>query len=120
MIKANELRIGNWVYYNGDGTPFKVLTIEDGGMSVESVDEETWIEYDQFSPIDLTPEILEKAGFAVPDGYQDTVLYNNGLMIDFHLGEYKVREHSKAPCKYLHQLQNLYYALTGQELIIEL
>lgn len=66
-------------------------------------------------PIELTPEWMSKAGFETPDGYKSSVLYNE-IMIDLHLGEYKLRDKPKAKLKYLHQLQNVFYFLIGEEL----
>lgn len=48
-MKANELMIGDWVYY-GD-KPVQVLQLSDGK------------DYPHIKPIPLTAEILEKSGF---------------------------------------------------------
>jgi hypothetical protein len=76
-------------------------------------------------PIALTPEILEKCGFKLLSdfyglqhtyGYIAILFENSTLMIeDLHDDSVNI----KAP-KYLHQLQNLYFALTGEELQIKL
>ena len=34
MLKANELRLGNWVNYPNDDTKYKVLEIFETGISV--------------------------------------------------------------------------------------
>lgn len=60
--------------------------------------------------IPLTPEILEKCGFV----QTSAATFGNGIIgIYFGEGEY-FYNHGKG--KYLHQLQNLYFALTGEEL----
>lgn len=114
-MKVAELRSGNWITFLD--YPIKVGPKEIVGLSQI---EAGGIHSDEMEPIPLTPEILEMAGFEVPDGYNDTVLYKDGIMIDFHLGEYKLRENNRIKLKYLHQLQNLYFALTGEELEIKL
>jgi hypothetical protein len=53
-MKAQELRIGNYVLFANDGTIFTVNTIEGYGMILLNKDEDTWIEYDQIEPIPLT------------------------------------------------------------------
>lgn len=121
MIAANQLRIGNWVKYHDDDTLFKVVEIDTLGMRVENDEQNTWIEYDCFSPIPLTPEILEKCGFAYweldidctdpSDAYWVHRKFKFGIdNLSWTVQKIGVR------VKYLHQLQNLYFALTGEEL----
>ena len=128
MIQANELRLGNWVNYPNDDTKYKVLEIFETGISVIDSDYGAKIEFYQFSPIPLTPEILEKCGFIklrnnwsenVPDTFKINLLnLNNGDGI-LNL----ILNAVNAPCpkvKYLHQLQNIYFCLCEEELKIEL
>lgn len=110
-MKANELRIGNLVYYldgNGNFYQWDITVIENGIT-------------DDFEPIPLTEEWLEKFGFikkqiSGPEFFEKWVfkLFVDPkgfyLFID-HDYEYGIVEH-------VHQLQNLYFALTGEELII--
>lgn len=123
MILPNELRIGNLV--NGvmpGGAPSRVNTtlllgIEKGLLVAE--------------PISLAPEILEKAGVVYPsrgDSHGGVLLpiseavsirikqniSGSGYYWDNFNGSHKVI------INHLHQLQNLYFALTGEELPIEL
>lgn len=141
-IKATDLRIGNWVNVpRADQSPFRIDGFEflrpdsckiyqDSGMEWDSPFGKikghplTW-ELKDLSPIPLTPEILEKAGFKYLE-------YRNKFQktgFDFQLEEqtdvddlrllygcenFGVRIH------FVHQLQNLYFALTGTELTIRL
>lgn len=128
MIKANELRIGNLVSYHDDNTLFEVTKIDELGIGVKNEEQETWIEYDCFSPITLTEEWLLKFGFKKEaEGYylQTTfyirVISYPDLQIQFysrtiHSDFYKIVLENDIKC--VHQLQNLYFALTGEELII--
>lgn len=74
-----------------------------------------------FSGIPLTEEVLLKCGFEKYDTYS-----NNGIELNFENNEYflydsgETRNISDNPVKYLHQLQNLYFALTGKELEVKL
>lgn len=110
MIQANELRIGNWVdksniaKYKHVG---KVMT-----LSVTN----------KFDPVLLTEEILEKAGFdnCFLDIGDQAIEVRKGV---FYLYGSTACTHGhtfSGEVKYLHQLQNLYFALTGEELKIEL
>lgn len=62
MIKANELRLGNWVKYDNRyfqihsiADVFPTLNTDEFGIGV--------VDYNNISPVELTPEILEAAGF---------------------------------------------------------
>lgn len=122
MINANELRIGNWVRYHHDGgfidAPIFHLTDEDVRVL----------------PIPLTPEILEKAGFTMSDTIWDEdylsfranetqpneieIKYiDNVIILGTGDSYYDVE---LTHIKHLHQLQNLIFALTGQELEINI
>lgn len=121
-MNNTELRIGNSLMFSENGETCIVTEITEGGLEVLFKNgEQVWIELDQFSPIELTPEILEKAGFRY-DGY---VWDTEKVM----LGDYKDGIHfcngfsiinKGIKLEYVHQLQNLYFALTHQELNINL
>lgn len=131
MIQAQDLRIGNWVNYYNDNVYFKVVSVGHSGLDVENSHEKTWIERDQFQPIPITPEILEKAGFIgkyKSCGYhytkdivnlssQDEDDYGNSIE-NYQLHFY--HNHQGAPIYFVHQLQNLYHSLIGEELKLEL
>lgn len=112
-MKENELRIGNWVDYSGSIIP--VASIYIGQSTLEYAD-----------PIPLTPEILEKAGFEWSIYHQAFHKENFEFDINecfpkgYSLSTFKRRFLIVSKIKYLHQLQNLYYALTGEELEIKL
>lgn len=133
MIQANELRIGNWIQINnGDGKrpPYNYgITSHD----IEEIDRYG----DDYFPIKLTPEILEKCGFesrtvTVKDRYGENtsnhfdieleggnnifLLEQNVDGVKFFIFESPVTVY----VRYLHQLQNLYFALTGEELTVKL
>lgn len=127
MITANELRIGNWL----QGTkPFKITRIfnEDIvglGNEIDNQGDPYIVsgETPCLESIPLTPEILEQCGFEKQSiggtsyfkhpkcGILEGGIFEDGTMNFMHIA---------APCKYLHQLQNLYFALTGKELEVNL
>lgn len=122
MINANELRIGDIILYDEDNLYCKVLTIDTLGMTVDFMKngEIEWLEYENFSPIPLTPKILEKCGF---DNYRVGLWGNT-----YSLGVIKLLKDKeiyilvdipKCEITSLHQLQNLYFALTNTELIFK-
>lgn len=117
MIPANELRIGNWVYHtNTFCNPFMQVIPKD------FVNELNNDGFYQFDPILLTPEILEKCGFVTD--MNDTYYYE--FEENFRLGyiEYLGEKnyfldgyvYTLKAIRYLHELQNLYFSLTGNEI----
>lgn len=105
MIKSTELRIGNW--YNCDGDHFQI----------KASDIQCLLD-DSYQPIPLTPDILLKCGFK-NNGFTFRL---QGLSIKFPGTLHKKgRTYFSGWCiiekspEYLHQLQNLYYSLTGEE-----
>lgn len=128
MIRANQLRIGNFLYVSGN-TIDTYQTSKPKRVDIDflkAIDEEnkqrpdgllTW-----FNPIPLTPEILEKCGFNVTSKgfYQHPNWYN--LSLKYFRGSYALRcnfmDIITNNIYYVHQLQNLYHALTGEELEI--
>jgi hypothetical protein len=146
MIKAHELRIGNSVSVmlksflaidTADEKPFVVLAVGESTVMIKpwSCGQKEDIPLEYVNPIALTPEMLEKAGFkrkedsseeviAFSDSGRDitqlitTVRFCNSDITLYYEHEkfyYKGRRQS-----FLHQLQNLYFALTGEELEITL
>ena len=73
--------------------------------------------------IPLTPEILEKCGFRRHDNYFNHDNFDGFHILRYHDGECVIELGDQfhilsAPFSFLHQLQNLYFALTGKELTI--
>lgn len=129
MIQANELRIGNIVQRRSDC----VCDILDGGiifLKVDSVmirDCEYYKADWAFAPIPLTPEILYKTPFGKKDfmevSYLCFITIERGafyLQTEYGLANEKEHQTELPELRYLHQLQNLYFALTGKELNINL
>ena len=130
-MKANELRIGNWLidYENKIG---KVKSIEDNNVLKVVSNEGVLISYceiELYKPIPLTEEILLKCWFYYVGDLFDCHVYRLGIINVsclngvFTFSLKRDRKSNYVPLKemeYVHQLQNLYFALTGEELNIEL
>lgn len=121
MIQTNELRIGNWVktIYN----ELDYIAITEILDCVIHSNKTKCVSYSSLRPIPLTEEILLKCGF---EKKGSTVYINigsieigtvaNGKRFYIQISSQNIT----LEIKYLHQLQNLYFALTNQELNIEL
>ena len=137
MIKANELRIGNHVLDRGN----KILTIDRfignkiecdiKGMPDKSINgipiyyHPFTEEINYLNPIPLTEEWLLKFGidftsekdyyylaFTIKDLLFETASSMDGFTYNLSCG-------NQINIKHVHQLQNLYFALTGEELTIK-
>jgi hypothetical protein len=122
-MKAQELRIGNYVLFANDGTIFTVNTIEGYGMILLNKDEDTWIEYDQIEPIPLTEELLLKFGNAEKDSRfsNEITIYDRFQFIwkENYKYWYVITRDSKeylTKIEFVHEYQNFIFALTGNEL----
>jgi len=117
----NELRIGNWVFSKSFEANYKVKGIKfNGELWLKNKDGSLWesngMKY--IEPIPLTEEWLLKFGFDVSVSHYICKGKFAICSIDDH---FMYRGTELAPeIHYVHQLQNLYHALTGQELKIKI
>ena len=121
MIDPTHLRKGNLVCIaHESNAPIATISEIHASGAVVSYDpllSEEFCIFKFIMPIELNSHWMDRCGFKTPDGYHISVLYNE-IMIDFHLGEYKLRDRPKTQLKYLHQLQNIFFWLAGEELVI--
>ena len=143
MIDIKELRIGNYVLafninYNANEVR-RVFKINDKSASLEQLEicivdgqlRKITIDKDGrfvfianpcvescMIPIPITEKILLKCGFKKKPWGSTTVYYQNKIEIDAHFCLYGVDYNIQL--KSLHQLQNLYFTLTGKELKVNL
>jgi hypothetical protein len=124
-MKATELRIGNLVYYNGILTKITPTEITFQEYWQRNKGKNSLKPEESIQPIPLTEEILFRCGFewcAEAFGYFDKLhaayIWDNG---DIEIHPFCTNDQDCwVKIKYVHQLQNLYFALTGEELNIEL
>jgi hypothetical protein len=111
-MKASELRIGNYVKFKGCGDkPFKVFRIDTTESSTFTTAE----------PITLTEEWLLRLGFEAKGKariHKFIVIWLENEEFVFALRDpFKGTTHL-TKIQHIHQLQNLYFALTGEELVL--
>lgn len=125
-MESTDLRIGNYIYFNDPDSEMPRV------QTVRSLNTPTM---NYFTPIPLDSEWLENLGFKYNAGFTDSYelngfeIYGNPFLEGYQLEsifghglniELVEKMNSKNPILYMHQLQNLYYALTGQELTLTL
>jgi len=125
-MRASELRIGNFVYRNN--TQRVVEEIHNSSLKVNN-DNTLW-NLKKFKPVPLTEEWLEKFWFKVTKGkfIDETyaILNTKDVIFEYWLdGDMYINGMTEESLfvpkeiKHVHQLQNLYFALTGEELKIK-
>lgn len=141
MIKTNELRFGNLVLASAEAvfsdTKKPAICRVSGhiddrseiGIGLENIESKEFYldSFRTIEPIPLTEEWLLRCGFTV-DKYGNIVLpiFEGYVMIECKFNSFPLilnvdgRNMPLWSVKYLHQLQNLYHALTGKELEIKL
>lgn len=121
-MRAKELRIGNIVLYQGKPKKIVGITEEHPDIDYLTLD---YLDWGDIEPIPLTEELLLGCGF---EKYGGENLYHNQLN---KLEAYKhpMKDgygiglsgcYTLPHIKHLHQLQNLYFTLTGKELEVKL
>jgi hypothetical protein len=130
MINISELRIGNYINFAEENTVCKVKGIDSDGLGITvyflKSKEETWIEVTQFQSIPITPEILvNNCRFVKRDNryvFQPELLNVEYRLIDFHVWVFSIGffnwNNEITNISYVHELQNLYFAIAHEELQI--
>jgi hypothetical protein len=110
-MEAKDLRIGNWVNFGETQVQVDVITEyePDNRLIVKC------------TPIPLTEEWLKKFWFE--EGYENLYWTKDEALFQIENGELGYNHvwdnaFTGASVKYVHQLQNLYFALTGTELTV--
>lgn len=143
MIKSKELRRGNLfhpAHWDNDvaepltSSWYEVDVIWEDEVGYMSVGHFFRDKLENIFPIGVTPEWLEKLGFVESnsydskqrnfkkEGFRQLADYGTQLIVlpqggfaYLSCGYYE----NQIDCAYVHQLQNLYFALTGEELTIK-
>lgn len=137
MIDPKEVRIGNLVVYNN--RVFEIYSIEKEFPTLYTPEFGICVaDWNNIEPIPITEYCLLKFGFDVEyhkngNSYKreidnisghifEIIFINKGNLLEpiwlVMYGGGGYHDSIPAKIKYVHQLQNLYFALTGEELIL--
>ena len=146
MIKANEIRIGNWIEFNNFISPPNNLQVTPRMFRQLGMDlsENLDLELSGYhKPIPLTEEWLLKMGFEKSQEEWYTIKYftdcdlaTEQMAISYNLSSNRcavfdaIEEtdivnilsypiYTSKKVLYVHTLQNVFFALTGEELILD-
>lgn len=138
MIKPNELRIGNLIFCKTTKSLATVASPHPGQVIANFKYENVTADFvhcdlTELEPIAITPEWLERCGFVKKENKTQI----DGIEMTFHINESTYfsscggidgglyilclcrGNYFANNLQHLHQLQNLYFALTGEELTIK-
>jgi hypothetical protein len=120
MIQVKELRIGNIVKVLGENRIVTGLTSGEFSSAYVKFKELIPIKIIHLKPVELTEEWLIKLGFQSEEAFcyeLDDILINTSRELICIHTKCKNNVELEMPY-YLHELQNLYFALTKNELIV--
>ncbi|MCA6067947.1 hypothetical protein JI747_012200 [Chryseobacterium sp. RG1] len=127
-MKIQELRLQNLIQYKEEIVPITGLDLDhknNGSLvQIRKGTSKIPVDSEDLKPILLTSEWLCKFGFKESYRSDFRIRYDlpNFGKYDFDLSKEKILEGflyfgNYIQCQYLHQLQNLYFVLTGRELV---
>jgi hypothetical protein len=112
MIEPHELRIGNWVYINGRGKKVGLDSFR--------------IAKSKLAPIPLNQEwLINKFGFTEIKVFACEYFRKNFFDVMHKQGEgwfvvdEEIGQINSKPIQFVHELQNIYFCIEGEELTIE-
>jgi hypothetical protein len=114
-----ELRFGNFLLFNGH-TISRVFEINGTELTVNGL---SALDDDMYDAIDITEEWLKKLGFEdvtrnSPYGHPSFAIGDFAIRrITPEKNDYMILKVPSRIIKYVHQLQNVYFSLTGNELL---
>lgn len=138
-MKVNELRVGNFVRYNGANLPVysissplpdKNKAFDNKERVVLSCDGLIYATIENVEPIPLTKEFFEKNGFIKQHDWEEVLYYRSedmridvyenylGWVVNIDDDVFTIVFSNNL--KHVHELQNAYYISTGEELEIKL
>lgn len=129
QLKRQELRLGNLIEHGGE--VYSISAYSDDMVSLDNENTTGFTAIKNIKPIPLTEDWLGKFGFE--NGGYDLLFWekgnieicgsyidgNGGFAWNWYDSNLLDGKHNQIEVQYVHQLQNLVFALTGEELSIK-
>jgi hypothetical protein len=124
MINANELRIGNLVNFPFIGGYVEVIGLavkDDNKLFIQTrLNNNTFFELPKrYNPIPLTEDSLIRLGFEKTFITKIHLTFSKGTFSLLKRDKHIQIWYENINVQYVHQLQNLYFALTNEELEVK-
>lgn len=123
MIDPRDLRIGNYIQTDYEGTLVVQEVHSDSVLAGKTINSLSGKFYEEgINPIPLTEEWLLKLGFREVGNTRIFFLPFQGRYHNFNLDEmryYNGEVSIQINTRYVHTLQNLFHALSGEELVYQ-
>lgn len=133
MINEKELRTGNLyttiknqeIIVAGIDTLNKFITIYSSGNTDINSKNESSIIFEDINPIEITPKSITQLGLIADESLNIIIVSENNMRFiwDEKLNQVVLVDDKNRTIgqeiKYIHQLQNIYYLLTGKELPLQ-
>ena len=119
VFKENDLRIGNFIKVISSKKTFDSYITQAKGYDIVRIEEKAFRHWN-YEPIPLDEEWLFKFGFRTEEPYcfeLDNISINTKRELMWIFTKCKNNVELEIP-KYVHELQNLYFALTQRELTV--
>lgn len=122
IMNVEELRIGNIIFISWKNAVNKRVAVVNLGAIMDLASNGSGSAYN-YKPIPLSEKWLIKFGFekqvtrymvSYKKGLIDISYFNKSKVISIYVGAQRIDNGERI--KHVHQLQNLYFALTGEEL----
>ena len=130
MVNFKELRIGNFILYKGSIQKISLISNENGLEGNSFINYEfnegnnVSCDSEHLQSISITDEVLQKFGFVLHNylGFWQKITTVSGKRCEMDINkDYSIIDFMRRPVvknvSTLHQLQNIYFALTGSELV---
>lgn len=122
-MEVNDVRVGNYVYGGAQMKVYQVMNVHIADLiTIQNGEEDLECLSDRVYPIELTDKLLEQIGYVRYDKhsfrhpvYGDIFKVNDSYYPYNTYGNFVIGNRIQG----LHHLQNIVYALTGEEIRLE-
>ncbi len=125
-MEAKDLRIGNLILCKELFDDYSYRKVDEHIIVVDAVTLRLGDFENKLIPIPLTEEWLVSCGFKrdeyslfVKEGFLFSLEFNQHNPVILSVMDYRSRPNKITSLSFVHQLQNLFFALTGEELTIK-